>query len=601
MNIETLVSRTPPDNRGFWRKTHDLLHAFSPSERLALYALSITLALSSFALLAGVNEAISVRVPAPGGSLVEGAVGTPRFVNPVLATTQADQDLAVLIYSGLLRPAPDGVFLPDLAESYDISDDGTIYTFHLREGLMFHDGSALTSADVLFSVALAQNPDIKSPRRADWEGVAVVAPDERTLVFTLPHAYAPFLENATLGILPRHLWQDIAAEEFPFHALNTHPTGSGPYSVRRVEQDATGAPTEYSLKAFDGFALGRPHISNITYRLYRDDETLLAAAGAGDIESFVASSPKIVPREVREGGAFTRIPLTRIFGVFLNQNHATVLADAAVRQALDAAIDKDAIVENVLGGFGSPLAGPISDEIFPGAVAGATSSSEASSTEELPHAETARQILARGGWTYTEPNATSSPVEQTGSTGQAGAWTKNKTTLSITLATADTEELAATANAAADAWREVGIEADVQVYPLQEFNQDILRPRAYDAILFGEAVGRSLDLYPFWHSSQRNDPGLNLSLYTNAEADRALASARASVDRAEREAFIREFLEAVAKDGPAVFLYSPEVAYLVPSYLQGVDIPTLSSPSERFAGVHTWYRDTERVWDFFNK
>lgn len=595
MNIDTNSLLSPKPRQGFWRRLHDLLRQFSPSERLALYSLSVVLALSSFILLAEANGVMSTRIPAEGGMLVEGGVGVPRFINPLLATTQADLDLTALAYSGLLRLGDEGGYIPDLAQSYEITD-GTTYTFHLRDGLTFHDGSPLTSADILFTIALAQNPDIKSPRRPDWEGVSITAPDERTVVFTLPHAYAPFLENATLGILPKHLWERVAPEEFPFHALNTHPTGSGPYVVRDVMLDATGAPTEYALKAFPGFTLGKPHISEITYHAYRDEASLLAAAGAGTIESFVASSPKVVPSEIQARGQFIRAPLTRIFGIFLNQNHAPILADVSARRALDAAIDKESLVEGILGGFGSPLAGPVPESILSGAVAGAASSSTAStsvatSTTETDRITVARQILVNGGWNLAAAASTSDEK----------SWKKGESSLSLTLATADTEELVQTANAVAEAWRAAGIPTDVRIYPLQEFNQNILRTRQYDAILFGEAVGRSLDLFPFWHSSQRNDPGLNLSLYTNAEADRALAEARAATNREEREALIRDFLLTVDKDDPAVFLYSPEIAYLVPSYLHGVRVGPVSNAAERFAGIHSWYRDTERVWDIFTQ
>ncbi len=151
------------------------------------------------------------------------------------------------------------------------------------------------------------------------------------------------------------------------------------------------------------------------------------------------------------------------------------------------------------------------------------------------------------------------------------------------------------------AWNAAGIKTEVHVYPLTEFNQTILRPRAYDAILFGEVVGRSLDLFAFWHSSQRNDPGLNLALYTSSAADKALADARASSDSAARQEHLRAFLEEVAKDKPAVFLYAPEIAYILPSRLQGVELGTLTTPADRFLTIHTWYRDTERVWNIFSK
>ena len=569
------------------KKLDTLMRAFTPFQRMMLYGFAILLALSAFVLLAQVNNLISVEIPAQGGTFTEGAVGTPRFVNPLLAASQTDHDLTTLVYSGLLREEKEGTFTPDLAESVEISPDGMTYTFHLKKDLSFHDGTPLSAEDVLFTVSLAQNPEAKSTRRADWEGVSVKASDENTIVFTLPHAYAPFLENATMGILPKHLWESVPVQEFPFSPLNTHPVGSGPYMVHDVTFDTTGAPTEYELAPFDDFALGEANITRITYRIFANEDALLAAFDGGDIDSFVSSSPKELPRTAEDSARLIRIPLSRVFGIFLNQNRAPVLASASVREALDAAVDKQAIIDTVLGGYGSVLDGPIP----PGLFTDAASSTEASSTPETDRAQEARDILARGGWKF-QPAASSTASGE-------GVWTKDKTTLSITLATADTEELIATAHAVALAWKAAGIQTETQVYPLQEFNSTILRPRAYDAVLFGEVVGRSLDLYAFWHSSQRNDPGLNLSLYTNASADQALEDARTETDPIKRQESYQDFLDAVGKDMPAVFLYSPDIVYLVPKHLQGIDVGTVTTPSERFLDVYRWYRDTERVWDIF--
>jgi peptide/nickel transport system substrate-binding protein len=560
---------------------HSLLRTFSPSERLLLYVLTLVMGVSAFVLLGNANKAISTEVPTQGGEIVEGAVGVPRFVNPLLAASQQDQDLTMLVFSGLLRAGNGGTYIPDLAESYSVSEDGTTYTFHLREGLTFHDGTPLTSQDVLFTVQHAQKPEIKSPRRADWEGVNAAAPDDRTVVFTLPHAYAPFRENVTLGILPKKLWESVPAEEFPFSTLNTHPVGSGPYRVMKIETDATGAPSEYELEAFKGFALGEPNIVRIIYRLFANTEELIAAFESNEIESLIVSSPKSLARDIQERTDFARATLARVFGVFLNQNHAPVLANAAVREALDTALDKEKIVADVLGGYGVSLDGPIP----PGIVTEMTEA-EPSTMDAAARTQAARDVLSAGGWKFDDAT---------------GSWTRDKATLSITLATADTEELVATTQAVADAWNAAGIKTEVQVFPLSEFNQTILRPRSYDAALFGEVVGRSLDLFAFWHSSQRNDPGLNLALYTSADADKALASARAETDATKRAAFLQEFLTVLAEDRPAIFLYAPQVAYIVPERLSGVSLGTLSSPSDRFASVHTWYRDTERVWNIFSR
>jgi peptide/nickel transport system substrate-binding protein len=561
-----------------------LMRAFTPVQRMLLYFFTILLALSAFIIIAQANNLISVQVPASGGSFVEGAVGTPRFVNPLLATSQTDQDLTTLIYSGLVREEKDGSFTPDLAESMEISADGMTYTFRLKEGLTFHDGDSLTAEDVLFTIALAQNPEAKSTRRADWEGVAVKADDDRTIVFTLPAPYAPFLENATMGILPKHLWESVPVAEFQFAPLNTRPVGSGAYRIKDVTFDTTGAPTEYELAPFKKFALGEANITRITYRIYTNDEELQAAYEDGDIDSFVSSSPKLLPRNAEDDSNLVRVPLSRVFSVFLNQNHASVLANAAAREALDAAIDKEKLVNDILGGYGTVLDGPIPPGLLPKEESASTSVPLVEAAVTTDHTQVARDILAAGGWKFDEA---------------AQSWTRDKATLSLKIATADTEELVATARAIADAWNAAGIKTDVEVYALQEFNQTILRPRAYDAILFGEVVGRSLDLYAFWHSSQRNDPGLNLALYTNAAADKALIDARTHTDPATRQESYRTFLDAVAEDMPAVFLYSPDVVYLVPKRLHGIDIGTVTTPSERFLDVHRWYRDTERVWDFF--
>jgi peptide/nickel transport system substrate-binding protein len=217
-------------------------------------------------------------------------------------------------------------------------------------------------------------------------------------------------------------------------------------------------------------------------------------------------------------------------------------------------------------------------------------------------AEAARGVLSRGGWKFV-PAATSTTQAD------EGVWTKKtpKTAssaggtleLSFTLATADEPELVATAHAVAAAWRAAGIEVAVQVYPLSELNTNIIRPRAYDAILFGEVVGRSADLFAFWHSSQRNDPGLNLAMYANSRADALLAQARATTDRKQREILYTKFTEEIRKDVPAVFLYAPEFIYVVPQSLRGIALGSLSTPAERFQNAYQWYTDTESVWSIF--
>lgn len=572
-----------------------LLVRFSPSERLLLYFLSAILAGSTLVMVVSIDRKVSVDIPARGGSLTEGEVGPARFINPILTLSQPDEDLTSLIYSGLTRELPNGTIVPDLAQSYTISPDGTTYTFTLRANAKFQDGQPVTAADVLFTVAAAQNPNLKSPEQANWTGVKVTSPDARTVVFTLPHAYAPFIGNTTLGILPKHLWQNVKDEEFPFDSLNTHPIGSGPYEVSSVSDDSTGSATRYELKPFSGYVLGQPYLDKITFLFYQDDSSMEKAFDSHEIDAMAGVSSGDLPKITRTDAAIIKIPLPRVFGVFFNQGHNAVLADNAVRAALNAAVDKQQIVKQVLNGYGVMLDGPIPPDVLedvvpavpqkmPAYMNPAAASTTAQALDTATTTAAARAILEKGGWTFNAAD---------------NLWEKGKEKLAFTLATADEPELVATANAVASFWSAAGVKCAVQVYPLSELNASVIRPRNYDAVLFGEVVGPELDLYAFWHSSQRNDPGLNLAMYANETTDTLLSQARATTDDAARTALYTQFAAAIMKDQPAVFLYAPDFLYIVPTSIKGITLGALTTAADRYSGINEWYTQTQSVWNIF--
>jgi peptide/nickel transport system substrate-binding protein len=219
---------------------HDTYEKFTASGRALFYFFAGLLVVSTVGLLFILEQSVVVPAPARGGSLQEGIIGSPRFINPVLALSDADRDLTALVYSGLMRATPEGSYAPDLASHFDLSEDGKVYTFYLRTEAIFHDGKPVTADDVVFTIQKTQDPALKSPMRANWDGVAVEAVDATTVRFTLKSPYAPFIENTTLGVLPKHLWGEVSDEEFPFSELNTSPVGSGPYRVRSVERSPGG-------------------------------------------------------------------------------------------------------------------------------------------------------------------------------------------------------------------------------------------------------------------------------------------------------------------------------------------------------------------------
>lgn len=537
------------------------------------------LVFSTVGLLYSLQEKLVVAAPARGGSLNEGIVGSPRFINPVLAISDADRDVVTLVYSGLMRATPNGTYEPDLAQSYTISEDGKTYVFTLREGLTFHDGVVLTAQDVVFTVERAQDAAVKSPLRANWDGVVAEALDDRTVRFTLRSAYSPFIENATLGILPKHLWENVSAEEFPFSELNTTPVGSGPHKVRSIARSQGGIPSSYTLQPFNNYALGEPYLS-LTLRFYQSESALLDAYQNGNIDAASGLSALSVSQLPQE--EVLRSPLNRVFGVFFNQNQSEVLRDKDVRSALDSAIDRTDLVSEVLGGFGTPLAGPVPPSLL------RNTTVEASSTDTVTAAH--EKLLARG-WVANDAGV----LQKT-----TGKGTSAKTAvLTFSISTANVPELRAAAEYLRVAWGRMGARVEVKIFEQGDLSQNVIRARKYDALLFGEVVGRELDLFAFWHSSQRNDPGLNIAAYANATVDDALEGLRTTSDAAKREQYIHTLEQELKKDIPAVFLYAPDFVYSIPKDIQGLDLGLVEAPSDRFLSVTQWHREVDYVWPLF--
>lgn len=562
---------------------NDVAVSLTGVSRIVFLALSGLLVGSTIALFSLASGGFLVPVPAKGGSLIEGNVGAPRFINPLLSLSDADRDLVALVYSGLLRATPEGDFVPDLASGYSISEDGRTYTFTIREGATFHDGEPITADDILFTIALAQDPAIKSPKRANWDGVAVEKVSDTEVSFTLRAPYAPFISNATIGILPKHLWERVSAEEFPFSTLNTEAVGSGPYAIASVSRNASGIPDTYELRPFDNYALGVPYLSRIDMRFYENEDELTAALARGDIEAASGLTPGNLPA-LPEGISIRRAPLNRVFGVFFNQNQSEVLRNAAVREALDSAIDRDALVQEVLNGFGTPIREPLPPGIAPSPLD--VSPREATTSPALE----SRARLEALGWKYDEEEG--ALVRTSG---------KNVHVLRFAISTADIPELRAAAEFVRAAWREMGADVEVRIFEQGDLNQNVIRPRKYDALLFGEIVGRELDLFAFWHSSQRNDPGLNIALYANSTADSLLAQLRVAQTSAERRNLYEDLRAEIAEDTPAVFLYAPDFTYAFPDRIEGLRLTAVSAPSERFMDVYRWHREVDRVWTFLTR
>jgi peptide/nickel transport system substrate-binding protein len=545
------------------------LQSLPPSDRVIAYVLLGIIAILGVSSLYALERTFLVEVPARGGSLTEGIIGSPRFVNPVLAISDTDKDLVALTFAGLMGHDGAGALIPVIAQEYELSEDGKVYTFTLRENVTFSDGTPITADDVVFTVEKVQDPELKSPSYANWANIHAESIDARTVRFTLPKAYAPFLEDATLGILPAHLWRDVRNEEFAFSPLMHEPVGAGPFKVTSFSRGKNGIISSYTLQAFNGFALSRPYLDSITIKLYKDEDELLDALRKHQIESaYGTPDPNAL-----------RVPYARVFGIFFNSNENKALESLAVRKALSLALDRDAIVNDILGGYATPIMGPVP----PGSGVALT---------EVPaisgDIEGASALLTDAGWVYDE---------------EARVWKndKEKRELRLTLRTANVPELKLVAQKAQEDFARLGVPTALEVFEPSALTQEVIRPRKYEALLFGMVVGQERDLYAFWHSGERSDPGLNIALYSNKSVDALLEKVRSVSNVDERLEGLATIEREIGGDYPAVFTHAPEFTYTLPDDLRGVALTQIASPSDRFMDVHSWYRKSEAVWPWFKK
>lgn len=526
---------------------------------------SLSLAVALLLLFGVRGPASSEQVPAAGGVYVEGVVGHPTYLNPLLAPfNDADQDVVSLVFSGLTRLSPDGGVVPDLATSWSISPDGKVYTFHLRNA-SWQDGQPVTADDVVFTIDQLQSPAFPgSPEIARlWQSVKVVKVDSRTVQFTLGEPYAPFLEYTTLGILPVHLLGSVNGRALLNHPFNAHPIGSGPFQIKSASLQ------EIALEPNPRYYGQRPYLAGLTFRYFDNFQAAFDALRRGDIQGLgnipsehvleLANDPRITLQQEPE---YARLNL-----VILN-TEAPLFSDDVVRRALDLAIDRTKVIQVAVDGEGAPAAGPIMPESW---------AFDAQPNAYVYDPAQAGRLLDQAGWTL--PSA--------GGIRQKGG----KPFRFVLLAVNDPARLR-TAQEISRQLREIGVEADVQTAGWSGIVQDFLAPHRFDAVLTEiYSPTADPDPYPFWHSSQIKN-GLNVAGWSNRVADQLLEDGRQQEDRQARRDDYAKFEKLFAQEQPGILLYYPVYVYALPSSLKGVTLGVMTQPCDRLQSVTGWYLRT---------
>jgi len=646
-----------------WRQFSKIL---SREEKI-IFSLFLFLFFVSFSFLSITFYFKNTEIrPAEGGTFVEGLIGQPRFINPIFApVSDVDRDLTELIFSGLMRYNPEGKIIPDLAEGYQIFENGKIWEISLKENLFWSDNTALTAADVIFTIETIQNPDIKSPLRPSWLGVRVKKISDLKIGFELKNPSSIFLENLTLKIIPKHIWENISPQNFPLSFFNLKPIGSGPYQLKNLVQNKEGKIILLDLIRNPNYHGKTPNLQQVSFRFFDKEEDLLSAIENDEINGFAFANLTNLTNLANLTN-LTNWTLPRYFAVFFNPEQSKVLAEKEVRQALNYGTNKEEIVDRILGNGGKIVDSPILPEIYgfktaskiyqfdleraklllekAGFFETETGTREKVIKKELAfqfksnlslasqgkEVEELQKCLAKDKEIYPEGEITGyfgpktkaavirfqekyaqdilKPFELEKGTGEVRRTTRDKLNevcfekpeeiipLKFSLVTVNQPRLIELANLLKSQWQVLGAEVEIKTYNISTLEKEIIKPRNYQAILFGKVLGMIPDPFPFWHSSQKKDPGLNLALYENKEADILLEEARQNLDEGKRKELLEKFQNILIEDAPAVFLYNPDYLYFVSKEIKGIKTGIITDPSQRFANIEEWYIKTKRVW-----
>lgn len=639
-------------------------------ERIAFLVLLVFVLVANFFFLKTIYLRYTDEVPARDGVIQEALVGQPHLVNPIYSSANdIDDDLVKILFNGLLRFDKNNEIVPDLAKSFEIKEQGRVYEVRLKDKIFWHDNEPLTAEDVIYTIRTIQDPSYKSPLRVRWLGVTVEKQDENTIEFFLEKAYPAFLETLALTkITPKHIWQNIPAENFPLVEYNLQKIiGSGPYLAEQIifgkEHNIEGMSLIENKNYFDK----KPYIPKIIFSFFPDENTLLSKADNQNV-NFALSDPENFSKVKLEPKL---LQMPRYFALFINQNKTSddktksnqFLRNKNIVQAINLAINKESLIKEVLGGYAQIVFSPILPDFYGIAYENSSKNYDLDSAAELLKKEGfqkndqgfwvkiiknpktsltsnlskgskgdqvsfLQECLAKDKDVYPEGEVSGyfgtntekavkkfqekykseilEPAGLTEGTGTVRAGTRDKINelcsknpeetipLEITISTIDQDILKKSAERIKTDLEKFGVKTNILSYDFSSLKEDIIKPRDFQTILFGEMLGKYPDLFPFWHSSEKTDPGLNLAGFENKKADGILKEIKQVADEEKRNKLLVDFAKIIEDEKPAIFLFNPYYIYYLSPQIKNFEEEKILLPSERFKNITEWFIKTKR-------
>ena len=517
--------------------------------------------------------------PAGGGIYSEALVGSFGRLNPLLdLNNPTDRDIDRLLFSSLIKFDPSGTPQPDLAESWGVSADGTIYNVTLRANAFWQDGPPITSDDVMFTINLLRSEYSAFPAdvRSMWDQVEITRLDDKNIKFTLTEPFVPFLDYLTFGVLPAHLLETVPADQLSSTGFNLAPVGSGPYKFDHLTVES-GQITGVVLTVSKNYYGQVSFIDQIVFRYYPSADAALSAYSQGEvlgINQIPANNLAATCSDPNLSCYSSRMPRLSMVLFNLGNNDVQFFQDKIIRRALMVGLNRQWMVDYILQGQAVVAESPL-----------------------LPQTWAYYDGVERIGF---DPDTAVNELKAAGfmlpPDGTIRA--KDGVSLSFTMAYPDDNIHAQLAQTIQKNWAAVGVEVNLQPVPYGSLFNDYLTPRTYQAALVDLDLSRSYDPdpYPFWHQAEITG-GQNYSQWDNRTASEYLEQARVIADPDIRARLYRNFQVIFARDLPALLLYYPIYTYGVDQRVQGVQAVPLFEPADRFNGIANWYLVTRRAFE----
>jgi len=500
-----------------------------------------------------------------GGVYVEGVIGNISTLNPLLAASEPEQAVSRLLFSSLYNYDVTGALHTDLAESMTVKDD-KVYTIKLRNAV-WHDGKKLTAEDVVYTINLIKNPQVRSPLRVNWLDISARAIDDSTVEFMLPAVYAGFSHALTFPVIPKHILQTVSPSSMREADFSSNPVGSGPFAVKRVQtSESTSSTDVVRMEPNTKYYGAVSTLSRLELRAYGNESLLVKAVNSGEVSA--ASGLSLSAADNIKSKQYSTKHWLLNKGVYLLMNNRSqTLQDARVRRALRYATDTSSIRATV-GDNVARLDTPILQSQI---------------AQKLPAApdynlDKAKALLKEAGWTYNQ-----------------GQWKgKDGRPLAVAVTTSSgRDEYKKIVDVLKQQWSKLGV--DVQLREIDtsstttSFVQSVLQPRDYDALLYELELGADPDVFAYWHSSQASASGYNFANYSNRTVDNDLVGGRSRTNSALRAAKYIQFVNQWLNDAPAIGLYQSVGSYVLNNGASIVEPRgSLNTMNDRYADVTTW-------------